>query len=68
MSTVDLTKEEMISEILLNCKNSNISNEGTGRRLIPLDELLLMLAFRDESQLKEICSNLHIKTTKRVIH
>ena len=48
-----MTKDEMIAEILLCVKANNLPTTG---------ELFFTLAFRTESELKNICRELHIAT------
>lgn len=48
-----MSKENMITEILLYCKVSNVPTTG---------DLLFALAFRSEAELKKICCELNIKT------
>jgi len=50
-----MTKQEMINEILLQCKANNVPTTG---------DLFLGLAFRSESELRAVCSELHIKVDK----
>ena len=50
-----LTKEEMITEIMLCCRANNVPNDG---------DVFLALAFRTEPELIKICQELHIKTDK----
>ena len=55
MKTQYLTKTELVGEILLVMKANNVPDIGDG---------LLALAFRSESELRDICHALHIKVTK----
>lgn len=49
-------KSQMITEILNACKANNCYTSG---------DLLLALAFRTESELKKICFELHINTSRK---
>lgn len=53
----NLTKNKMIEEIILVAKASQASSKKT----LPLDELLLSLVFKTESELVSICYELNIK-------
>ena len=52
MSITVMNKEQMINEILIQCKANNVPTTG---------DLFFSLAFRTESELKTICSELNIK-------
>lgn len=48
-----MTKNQMIQEVLINCQANNVRTTG---------DLFFSLAFRTESELKKICSELGIAT------
>jgi hypothetical protein len=52
---VQLTKEELFHEIILNCKANNVYIGG---------DLVFALAFRTRSELVKMCQEMHIKTVK----
>lgn len=54
-----LNKSQMIDEILIQCKANNVPTTG---------DLFFGLAFRTESELKKMCTELNININQGVNH